>query len=252
MTHPLDVAAHAAELYGEELGAPGGVVHVVAATRASDGLLHVLAIGPHAPRSDTDFFVLQLCRARADVVLTSARILRDEPELSLSFMGPWAQALADYRQRVLGKAELGCAILTRSGDIPRSHPLLAESRAKLVLTSPDRKVELERQLAGVPNLRVLAGQHGDARSALALLKARGLAAISVEAGPSTAGTLYRPPACVDQLFLSLAPPDGLDPRAVGKALPPDDELLRGLTLMSDTARDERSGRWRFLRYVRES
>jgi riboflavin biosynthesis pyrimidine reductase len=249
MPYSLDVAAEAAQLYGE-LPAPCGVVHVVAAVRAHDGLLHVLAIGPHAPRSDTDFFVLQLCRARADVVLTSARILRDEPELSLAFVGPWAPALSDYRRRVLGKAELGCAILTHSGDIPRDHPLLGERRPKLVLTSPDRKAQLERELAGVPNLEVVAGQHGDARSALAWLEARGFTSISVEAGPTTAGTLYQPPPRVEQLFLSLAPAQGLDPRALGKPLPPDEVLFEGLTLVSDVARSELSGPWRFQRYVR--
>ena len=188
MTDCHDVSARVRELYGSDLAAPHGVVHVVSAARASDGLLHVLAIGPHAPRSDTDFFVLQLCRARADAVLTSARILRDEPELSLALVGPWAEALARHRREELHKPELTCAILTRSGDIARSHPLFSEPVHKLVLTSADRKVELGRELAGLANVEVVAGEHTDARSALELLKARGCSAISIEAGPATGDT----------------------------------------------------------------
>src|SRR5687767_11723825 len=92
-----DVTERMRALYGAVLEAPKKVVHVVSAHRAGDGRLHVLAIGPRAPKSETVFFVLQLCRARADVVLTTARILRVEPELSLTFVGPWAEALASYR-----------------------------------------------------------------------------------------------------------------------------------------------------------
>jgi riboflavin biosynthesis pyrimidine reductase len=234
-----------------ELEAPRGVVHVVSATRAADGRLHVLAIGPHAPKSDTDFFVLQLCRARADAVLTTARILREEPELSLDFAGPWAEALAHYRKHVLHKAELACAILTHSGDVPKAHPIFRERVHKLVLCDENRKTELLRELSHIPDLEVLASASGDTRSAPALLKERGYGAISVEAGPSTVASLYESPSCVDELWLSLAEVTAIDLRGVGRALPPDHILFRELELSSETLSHEQSGPWRFRRYVRK-
>lgn len=235
------------DLYGV-LPPPRGVVHVVSATRTADGRLHVIAIGPHAPRSATDFFVLQLFRARAAAVLSTAQILRAEPQLSLAFAGPWAQALAAHRTQLLGEEPLACAILTQSGGVPAQHPLFRDPVQKLVFTMPERAAELSRRLGS--EVEVLGEADLTARLALQRLAERGACSISVEAGPSTASTLYGAEPCVDELWLSRVDIPSLDPRAVGTALPPDELLFAGLTLASSVSRAEQSGTWHFQRYVR--
>jgi riboflavin biosynthesis pyrimidine reductase len=244
-----ELNARVQEIYGSLLGPAHGVVHVVSATRAPDGLLHVLSIGPHAPRSQTDFLVLQLCRARADAVLTTARILRKEPELSLSFTGPFAHALTQLRA-TLHPRQLTCAILTRSGDLPHPHPLFDDAVHKLVLCREDKTRSLGQRLGSRPDVEVLPLTPATPRAALALLRARGDQAISIEAGPSTVRELYQAPAAIDELWLSRAELPALDARAIGGALPPDDVLFDGLRCVADTPCQEESGPWRFQRYVR--
>jgi riboflavin biosynthesis pyrimidine reductase len=239
-----EVQREIAALYGG-LPAPAGVVHVVAAAREA-GRLRVLKIGPEAPKSDTDFFILQLARARADAVLTTARILREEPELSLDFAGPWAGALAGYRKG-LGKRRLTALILTLGGDLPQEHPLWRDALERLVLTAPDKAGALRARLG--ERAEVLTSNEPSPRAALSLLAARGAQAISVEAGPSTAGTLYAPSSCIDELWLSIAELP-LVSEQLGRALPEDATLFAGLRLASERGRTEQSGPWRFQRWVR--
>jgi len=82
-----------------------------------------------------------------------------------------------------------------------------------------------------------------------VLHTRGAGLISIEAGPSTAGSLYDEPALVDELLLSTYEGDrpGVE---LGGALPPDDVLFAGRTCVADSVRDEESGRWRFQRWLR--
>lgn len=68
------------------LAAP--VVLHVAAVAPIDGVRRVLRIGEQTPRSAVDFYLLSSTRAWADVVLTSGKILRDEPDLSFALSGP--------------------------------------------------------------------------------------------------------------------------------------------------------------------
>lgn len=238
---------HARALYGE-LPAPQGVVHVVSAARGEDGRFHVINIGPRAPKSETDFFVLQLSRARADAVLSSAQILRAEPELRLAFTGELRESFDELRWRALGKNALVCAVLTRTGDLPRAHPWFSEPLERLVFTGEERAKALQEELG--TRAEVVGLQEPSARTAIAALRARGLSAISVEAGPTAVAALYRDEPSVDELWLSRVEVPDLPSDVLGGALPPDAQLFAGLTCASSVLRDELSGPWRFERWVR--
>lgn len=252
-----EVVASLAALYGPEPLLTRGVVHVTSAVRMQGGALRVIAIGPGAPRSASDFFVLNACRARADALLTTASILRSEPTVVHSLQGPSAPLLAAYRREVLHKERPPlCAILTRGGQLPREHPVWNDGTDKLVLTTPEAAEPLRALLGslfarapeGAPaSPEVLALAELDARSALVLLAQRGHALVSVEAGPSTTGPLYREPSVVDELLLSLfeGPRGGVQ---LGGELPAG--LLTGRACTGESVRDEESGRWRFQRWRR--
>lgn len=236
-------------LYGESELPKRGVLHSVHAVRAEDGRLHALRIDAQAPQSETDWFVLSLCRARADVVLTSAENLRREPRLAHRLTGPWASALQRYRLERLGKADPLCvAILTRHGRLPPTHPVWQDGTRKLVLTSPESSDNLERELGGLAE--VVPVPDLTPERACDALMARGFGLISVEAGPSSAGPLYaaRPPR-ISELWLTRwlsAPPDA----ALAGALPPDPELLRGLVQVGAAERTEHGQRFRFEQWRR--
>jgi riboflavin biosynthesis pyrimidine reductase len=251
MTHDTgrEVLDEIAALYGE-LPAPRGVVHVVSAARGADGLLHVLTIDQHAPRSETDFFALQLCRARADAVITSAQILRKEPELGFAFVGPWASGLTRYRHDVLHKRALTCVILSRSGDLPLQHALFREVDLERVLVTSEQGARaLPAEAAR--HAQVIALAEPGVPAAIAHMFQAGKSSISIEAGPSTVHTLYGASSPIDELWLSRVE-HALPPERLAGALPADDALFAGRRLASEVTRDELSGRWRFQRWVRAS
>lgn len=249
-----ELAAQAREeaeaLFGVGVAETTGVTQVSATVRAEDGLLHVLAIGENPPKSATDFFALNLARARADAVLTSAANVRSEPMLSHRLAGPAAASLAALRV-ALGKSQpLTCVILTASGNLPLEHPIWSDGSSKVVLTLPTASEQLAAHL-GV-RAQVVALEELTPRSAIAWLKRRAHT-IDVEAGPSTTSALYSSSDAdaplVNELLLSRF--EGpLEPAALGRALPPDELLLRGLTCVHESRRQEVSGPWVFQRWVR--
>lgn len=232
--------------------APGrearGVIHVTATARGAGGRLQVLRVDLGSPPSATDFFLLNLCRARADAILTTAQNLRAEARLSHQLQGPWAPALSRYREQVLGKTRPpACAVLTETGNLPLQHPVWQDGTEKLVLTHPHRAPGLRQQLGSRAEVVELAGL--DSRVACAYLQQRFPDTLSVEAGPNTANALYRPPARVDELMLTVC--DSALPAALlGNALPAADVLFAGLTLAASSTREEGGVRFRFERWVR--
>ena len=245
-----EVAGELRALYGARALLTQGVVHVTSAVRVSGqagarARLRVIAIGERAPRSATDFFVLNVCRARADALLTTAAIVRGEPNLVHTLRGQHAAQLTAYRARMAHKpgAPL-CAILTRSAALPLAHPVWSDETPKLVLTTPESAAPLRLLLGS--RAEVLAVAELDARKAIALLQDRGYPLISVEAGPSTTGPLYEAPSMVDELLLSLyeGPLQGVE---LGGELPA--ELLAGRECVGESEREEESGRWRFQRWL---
>jgi riboflavin biosynthesis pyrimidine reductase len=247
-----DVERELIALYGAPGAAPlptRGVLHSVHAVRAANGRLHALRIDAGAPKSETDWFVLSLCRARADAVLTSAENLRREPQLSHRLTGPWAGALQAYRSQRLSKtAPLGAAILTRHGSLPLAHPVWQDGTEKLVLTLPESEDSLRRQLGSLAEVVAIPGLTVD--KACLTLAQRGLPLISVEAGPSTAASLYAAqPALVSELWLTRwesAPAHA----ALAGPLPADPDLFRGLRLVGWSARTEHGQRFRFEQWRR--
>ena len=238
-----------ATLYGRGTLLQAGVVHVTSAVRGADGRMHVIKIGEQAPRSATDFFVLNLCRARADVILTTAAVLRAEPALSHALQGAHARGLAGYRREVLRKASApACAILTRSGDLPLDHPVWSDGTAKLVLTADSECARLRAALG--TRAQVVGFDALDARLACGHLRAEGYGLVSVEAGPSATAVLYAAPSLVDELLLSTY--EGpLAEASVGPALPDDGALLGGRVRTASTRCDEESSAWTFARWSRE-
>ena len=240
------IERRASELYGpNDTRNLEGVLHVVSAVEV-EGRLHVIKIGPRAPKSATDFFVLNFWRAHADAILTSAQVVRAEPKLSHELQGPDAEALERYRSHTLHKPDPPlCAILTRSGGLPLEHRIWTDHVENHVLTPADRAAELQAALG--TRAEVIGLDPLDPKRAVQWLREQGARTIVIEAGPSTANQLYEPPAAVDHLLLSccdITP----DPVAVGGAL--SARLFDGLTRISSTARDEESGPWRFERYDR--
>lgn len=239
------------QLYADTLRDLAGVLHCVSTVRvASDpARLHVIDINRYAPKSATDFFVLNLARAHADAIITTAQVVRAEPQLSHQLQGPLAQGLARYRQEVLGKHSAGMtAIMTRSAQLPPDHRVFEDPLENVVLTTPEQAAALRLQLAAA-GAQVLPVEQLDIRKAIALLRQRGARTISIEAGPSTAGALYEPPSCVQHLLLSRCEAP-FDPRALGRPLPAQDVMLAGLTCVSEHALTEQSGTWRFQHWAR--
>jgi riboflavin biosynthesis pyrimidine reductase len=235
-----EVAAWLGALYGTTSLATHGVLHVTSMAPSR----HVITIGPGAPPSEGDFFLLNLARARADAVLTTGSIVRLEAHYHLALQGPQRRPLEQYRQVVLGKSTPPlCAIMTRDGRLPRAHPLWDDGTEKLVLTAPEQRELLARELDG--RATVLAVTDLDARRAVDILQQRGAQLISIEAGPGASAALYEPPSRVDELSLSIY--EG-PPAELGAVLTP--RLLDGMSLVSEVAREEQSGRWRYQRWLR--
>ena len=79
-----EVASRLRSLYGTTELLRAGVVHVTAVARSAQGPLRVLKIDASSPKSESDFFVLNLCRARADAILTDFR-RKLEPQKQVGF-----------------------------------------------------------------------------------------------------------------------------------------------------------------------
>jgi riboflavin biosynthesis pyrimidine reductase len=242
-----EIERRARTLYGSAATRPvSGVLHVLSALETADGRLHVIKIGPQAPKSSTDFFVLNYWRAHADAILTTAAIVRAEPALSHELRGPYANELAAFRKLRLKKLEAPvCAILTRTGDLPLAHEIWKDRLQYRVLTAPERAAEIQGQLAsraavvGLPDLGVT--------QAIAWLREQGATNILIEAGPSTANALYGATPGVDHVLISRF--EGLfDPVAVGGALVEPSRLFTGRSRIACSERTEESGPWRFERW----
>lgn len=247
-----EVERRARELYGEVPEQLGGVVHVVSCVRAQGGRLHVIKIGPAAPKSERDFFVLNFWRAQCDGILTTAQVVRAEPNLSHELQGPCAAELAAYRRDVLGKREAPLvAIMSQSGVLPPEHRVFRDRAKVSVLTSAATASQLtaalgaRAEVVGFDSLNVFEG--------VDFLRSRGARMIMIEAGPSTASKLYEfPGGVVQHLLLSICEAEPIPPAAIGGALPENAELFASMGQLSETVFQEQSGPWRFTRWRRHS
>jgi riboflavin biosynthesis pyrimidine reductase len=248
-TRSVDRAARA--LFGSPLDTRPSVSHSFAAWRASpDAPLTTIKINEHGPKSDLDWLALHIARARADGIIITGKILRDEPELSFSLRADprWGDALESWRERRWGLCEPPwILILTGSGEIDFEHPVFHGWARPLIFTS-DRAAT--RKLAAAP-CPVVADEAPDIRRAIRYLqRGRGCECVSIEAGPSTARELYERPMAVKELLLSVYLDPVLDPRAQGDPLV-DLSAVRAIfrTETSTTHRDA-GQHWSFYRLRR--
>lgn len=187
-----------------EMRAPAGVIHVTAVGRVESGGLDVIAIGPGAPTSATDFFLLNLCRARADAIVTTGRILRSEPDVhhGLQGAGDEPSMLAAFRRETLGKTRAPRSVVLTSGlDLDLAHPMFHGPRPTLVATGPAGAAAL-RLRGAEADLEIAELPRPDLRAVVEMLAREGCGTICVEAGPATSLDLYRAPLAVDELVLS--------------------------------------------------
>jgi riboflavin biosynthesis pyrimidine reductase len=236
-------------LYGADVLAAAGILHVASAWDAADGERRIIRITDASPKSAFDAFALHLARARADVILTTGAILRAEPALRYDLGGDTetARGLEGYRRDILGKTrppEL--LILTSGKGLDLTHPALCGPFPATLVVPPDAELmalpaHIARRELPEGGVRALLG---DAR------RARPEQLFSVEAGPRTHRALYEDPLLVDELMLTLYLGD-LDPTLRGGITPDGAELeaLLGPPRSMATI-DEPSGRFRFLRYAR--
>jgi riboflavin biosynthesis pyrimidine reductase len=242
-----DVLAAMELLWGETAPARG-VLHVAAAWQAPDARLVVMKICDRTPKSAWDFFVLNLARAQADAIITTGRILREEPELRHDLQGPAAEALADYRKTLLGKTEPPMTLVLTSGrELDLDHPLFAGSTRPLIYTSAGDRLASEARRRALP---LVIDPQADLRRAVSHLRVQTKAAtVSIEAGPSTTRSLYAPPLAVDVLALSLFESERLEASLQGGDLPSRRALETLFSHRSSGLIEEtRDGTWRFCRY----
>jgi riboflavin biosynthesis pyrimidine reductase len=231
-------------VYGADVGAAAGVVHVAAVAAAADGRLLVIAPGPDAPTSATDAFVLEAARARVDAIVTTGEILRRERDLSHA-LSPPARA---WRREVLGRdGPPLVAVLTRRPDEAARHPALARREGCVLLTPETRANPASR--GGV---RVYAGRSESLAEAVLLLAGElGAGSLLIEAGPRTARELYGTPVLVDELLLSVCEGATLAPPTVVGEFASASRIAAVFGEPVHASVEEDGGlRWRFLRYLR--
>ena len=227
-----------------------GVSHVTAVWEPpSRGALVTLKIGEHTPKSDHDFFVLNLARARADAIVTTGKMLRDEPSTRYDLQGPGTlpESLAEWRRERAGRADPPWLLVLTSGrDLPLEHPALHGAPRPIVYTTREAARDLAPRLRG-SRIELVGVDDPSARSAIAHLRdGRGARLVSIEAGPSTSRPLYGDPCAIDELLLSVYAELALDPRVHGKPLLSLAELTAKLPHATTPVEvREPSGRWRF-------
>ena len=251
MASAADVERQLLAMYGDDLpAAPPAVLHVTSAWRRGERLV-TLRINEHAPPSAVDFFVLNVCRARADAIITTGEILRREPAMHHGLQGPGtvSRALAEWRRERLGKIAGPVSLVLTSGrDLDLDHPLFKRATRAVIFTSPAGAKRLPG--AGERGIDVVADPGASPRRALELVQERyGAATVSLESGPSTARLLYQPPLAVDELMLSIYEATELDARARGDEFLSFGKLEEGMRRIGKpylAPEDE----WSFHRYRR--
>jgi len=247
-----DVRAFVARAFGGDLATDAGTIHTAAIWDGPHGP-RVIAIGPHAPASQTDSFLLHLSRARADVILTTGKILRNEPTLAhdLGVAAGFADALLDYRKRHVGKPKRARVVVLTSGDIDFTHRALHGWAEPWVFVPATARRELDER-ASMHGVKLVRFPVLDLESALSALADDGATTISIEAGISTTSSRYANGWGFDELVLSRYVEPSIDSRAIGSAFPERAELERiygAPTAQFDVT--EPSGAWSVERYRNE-
>jgi hypothetical protein len=251
LTDAASVDRAARALFGSPLDTRPAVSHSIAVWRATeDAPLVTIRINEHSPKSELDFLALHIGRARADGIIITGKILRDEPGLCYDLHADprWGDALANWRERRWGLCEPPwLLILTATGEFDFRHPVFHGWARPLIFTS-DRTAT--RKLAAAPCPVVADVEPGIQRAIRHLQVARECECVSIEAGPSTVRALYERPVPVKELLLSVYLETSLDPRAQGESLIKLSEVRS--MFRSETSATHRDGdqHWSFHRFRR--
>lgn len=230
-------------LYSDELPRRAGVVHVASVWSAPDGARFNMRIGPETPKSPTDAFVLSLARARADAIVTTGRILREEPLLGSADFARDRFGLEAWRRDAMGRVGPPLVVvLSRGVGIDLGHPVFAAGPT-LIWTGEAAAADLAPQAEG-RGIEVIGRAAPGLLDAIHHLRAdRGLESVVVEAGPSTSAVLYEKPGDIDELMLSQCHAATLPDGVRGRRFPRSDTLERvNLCEQSRVTREEPSGR----------
>jgi hypothetical protein len=251
LTDAASVDRAARALFGGELDVRPSVSHSFAAWSAGEEApLTAIQINEFGPKSDLDFLALNIARARADGIVITGKILRDETNLSYDLRADprWGDALVNWRERRWGLCDPPwLLILTGSGDIDFRHPVFHGGVRPIIFTS-DRAAS--RKLASAP-CPVVADEAPDIRRAIRHLHiARDCDCVSIEAGPSTVRSLYDSPIAVKELLLSVYVEASLDERARGAQLVKLSEVRQLFQTETSASHRSQGQHWSFHRLRR--
>jgi riboflavin biosynthesis pyrimidine reductase len=244
-----DVTILGSEILGIDPALTTGCVQPMATWLDPEGARVALRICDATPRSETDFFLLNLARARADAILTTGNILREEPNVTHTLQGPGSvpEALADWRRNVLGLRDPPWLLVLTSGrSLDPDHPAFKTSVRPVLFVPEDAAPGLTERFGGMAQVEGVA--RTGAREAVDWLRENGAERITIEAGPSASASLYDEPIVIDEIWRSTYQEHELLRDVIGPTLRPDrtlDALLPSRT--GGVIIREPSGPWLFER-----
>ena len=89
--------------------------------------LRTLRVDDKSPRSSYDWFALNLSRARADFIVLTGTILRDEPLLTGNVLAEYRAVLDNWRRQVWGRQRPPAVCVLTAGPIDFTHPLFDDT-----------------------------------------------------------------------------------------------------------------------------
>ena len=254
MSDSAEVERRVVEIYGSDLLGDRGVIHVTSVWAESARNLVALRIGSETPRSETDSFVLNVARARADAIVTTGKILREEKQLTHDFQGTKEArgAFATWRKERLGKLEPPISlVLTSAQNLDLEHPLFGCGTLPMVFTSLEGG-ERVGESAVSRGIELVSRPTPSLRDAIAYLREdHGAGNIVIETGLSTSRSLYESPVLLNELMLSIYSGPRLPSSVKGQRFSSVPQLGLIFPLAGSTFQtDEESGRWIFRRFTR--
>lgn len=247
---PADVTTLGRALFGEDPASAARVLQVVSVWRGDDGVARVLRIGPKTPKSRHDRFLLALARARAEAIITTGRILREEPALTHGLVGPapLRAALTAWRSERLRLTKPPWLLVLSSGrDLDPAHPAFHGPTRALLFVPSAAAAALRDRFADTP-VRVDSVPTPSVHLAIDHLRRLAADRITIEAGPTTTRVLYDAPGALDELWRATYLGPGPDPAVIGEPFATDERCEAALPLSAaPVGREEPSGAWSFER-----
>ncbi len=228
------------------------VLHVTALWADPAGLPKTLRIGPSTPRSVHDRFALGLARARCDAILTTGRILRDEPTLRHRYFDDAAgdRALEHWRRENSGRTQRPQSVVLTSGrELDFAHPIFHDGVPVVIFTGEAAAARLRAAAPGT--VGVVAHPNPGPRSAVDFLRREGHR-VCVEAGATTTRRLYEAPVAIEELMVSEYRGAAIAAEVRGPEFEAVALLRDAFCCVAEGAVEEASGPWRFARYRRRA